>query len=75
MITGNSAGCIPRFLTVPVVTLDCFLESLGRSPAVIKIDGEGGEFAVLAGACRTLAVVRQHFSSRCTIGARQPVSS
>jgi FkbM family methyltransferase len=57
-ITGYSVGCNFRSLTVPVVTLDRFLECLGRTPSVIKIDVEGGELAVLAGACRTLAVVR-----------------
>jgi len=63
MIIGNSVGCIPRSLTVPVVTLDRILESLGRSPSVIKIDGGGGELAVLVGACRTLAVVRPRFEA------------
>jgi FkbM family methyltransferase len=49
-ITGYSVGCNSRSLTVPVVTLDRFLERLERPPSVTKIDVEGGELAVLAGA-------------------------
>jgi FkbM family methyltransferase len=68
IITGNSVEGIPRSLTVPVMTLDRFAENLGRSPSVIKIDGEGGELAVLTGACRTLAVVRQGSHRRARLG-------
>lgn len=41
-------------MTVPVTTLDRFVETSGTVPAVIKIDTEGTEFSVLRGGRRLL---------------------
>jgi len=43
-----------RLIEVPTVTIDNFLDAHGLAPSLIKIDVEGSEGAVLAGAMRTL---------------------
>ena len=40
---------------VPTTTLDAEVEARGLAPAFVKVDVEGGELGVLAGAARTLA--------------------
>jgi FkbM family methyltransferase len=58
--TGMSSITKPgaREVRVTTVTLDGFAESRGLTPALLKIDVEGHELAVIAGARRILRVAR-----------------
>ena len=44
-----------RFAYAASVTLDRFVDSIGKAPSLVKIDVEGSEIAVLKGAARTLS--------------------
>jgi hypothetical protein len=45
-------------IRVEIITLDDFINSLGTSPDLIKIDTEGNEINVLRGASQTIASAR-----------------
>ncbi len=51
---GDPRGAGERTMTVPVTTLDDFVAA-HRRPTLVKIDVEGAEIAVLAGAARLVA--------------------
>jgi hypothetical protein len=55
----------PRYLTVPVTTLDDFFATQSRQPHFLKIDVEGHELAVLHGARRTLETHRPRILVEC----------
>jgi FkbM family methyltransferase len=60
-VTGGNGNPGERArLTVPTISLDSLLENF-RPPTLVKIDVEGAEAAVLAGAKRLLAEVRPRF--------------
>ncbi len=48
----------PSVVPTPAVSIDGFVQSLGRSPSLIKLDVESAEYQVISGMRETLANVR-----------------
>jgi FkbM family methyltransferase len=55
---GGSAGSNGAVFTVRQTTLDAYCQEHGVTPALLKVDVEGGEMNVLRGAQRVLGAVR-----------------
>jgi FkbM family methyltransferase len=53
-LRGTERKVTSDILTVDVTSLDVELATMGRAPAVIKIDAEGAEFLIIRGATSTL---------------------
>jgi len=62
-------------LTVPLVTVDGYVDARGLTPDVIKIDTEGSDLQVLQGAERTLARCRPLVLFECWRSQREPMAA
>ncbi len=62
-------------LTVPLITVDGYVESHGLVPDLIKIDTEGSDLQVLQGATRTLTRCRPLVLFECWQAQRRPMAA